>query len=204
MTQFKPMLYSLSSWGTLSSRGGAALHAEILRAASSRAGLEDVHVVGPSVPVDALASPFHPGYTHTFASIRRFPREALGAADDCSWRVAQFLGTNPVRGGSIVAKQQVPQAVDTLMIVDHALGFRHHPVGLPELLAAHPHTIVWKTGAPLAGSVLADTLLGEHADELTVITSSDELRKTGEQVGYALSWEQLTEEILVAVRASPV
>ena len=90
------------------------------------------------------------------------------------------------------------------MIVDHALGFRDHPVGLRNCWRRSPRSIVWQTGAPLAGSALADTLLDEHADELTVITSSDELRKTGEQVGYALSWEQLTEEILVAVRANPV
>jgi hypothetical protein len=90
------------------------------------------------------------------------------------------------------------------MVVDHGLGFRHDPVGLTELLAAHPRHIVWETGAPLTGSALADTLLGEHADELTVVTSSDELRKTGEHVSYALSWEQLTEEILLAVRANPV
>ncbi len=188
----------------LSSRGGAALHAEILRAAASRAGLEDVLVVGPTVPVEALASPFHPGYTHTFASIRRFAREAGEAGERLPWRIAQFLGTNPAREAPVVAGVPASQAVDTLMIVDHALGFRHDPVGLPELLAARPHAIVWQTGAPLAGSVLAEVLLGEHADEVTVITSSDELRKTGEQVSYALSWEQLTEEILVAVRASPV
>jgi hypothetical protein len=90
------------------------------------------------------------------------------------------------------------------MIVDHGLGFRHNPVGLAELLATKPRAIVWQTGAPLTGSVLADTLLEAHADVLTVITSSDELRKTGEQVGYALSWEQLTEEILVAVRGNPI
>ncbi len=34
-----------------------------------------------------------------------------------------------------------------------------------------------------------------------MITSSDELRKAGHQVGYALSWEQVTEEIRAAVAA---
>ncbi len=188
----------------LSSSGAAASHAKILRAAASRAGLDDVLVVGPAVPAEALASPFHPGYTHTFASIQRFARQTGGSSDALSWRIAEFLGTNPAREAPAAASGPAPQAVDTLMIVDHALGFRHHPVGLPELLAARPRTIVWQTGAPLTGSALADTLLGEHADELTVITSSDELRKTGEQVSYALSWEQLTEEILLAVRANPV
>ena len=58
--------------------------------------------------------------------------------------------------------------------------------------------------APLARSPLADLLLAEHADRLTVLTSSDELRKAGLQVGYPLSWERLTEEIIAAVRAHPL
>jgi hypothetical protein len=188
----------------LSSSGGAASHAEILRAAVAQAGLHDVLVVGPAVPAEALASPFHPGYTHTFASIRQFVRDSGRGDDARAWRIAQFLGTNPAREAPVAAGVPAPQTIDTLMIVDHELGFRHHPAGLQELLATQPRSIVWQTGAPLAGSELADMLLDEHADELTVITSSDELRKTGEQVSYALSWEQLTEEILVAVRANPV
>lgn len=187
----------------LSSSGGAASHAKILRAAAVRAGLDDVTIVGPEVPQEALASPLHPAYTHTFARIQSFPRQA-GSTGASAWRIAEFLGTNPARQLPAAAEGPVPASVDTLMIVDHAMGFRDRPAGLAALLAGHPRTIVWQTGAPLTGSLLAETLLNEHADELTVITSSDELRKTGQQVGYPLSWEQLTEEILTAVRANPL
>ena len=64
----------------LSSSGGAASHAEILRAAVAEAGLRDVPVVGPEVPAEALASPLHPAYTHTFARIQRFDGIAGAAA----------------------------------------------------------------------------------------------------------------------------
>ncbi len=186
----------------LSSRGGAALHAEILRAAT--AGLEDIVVAGPTVPTEAMASPFHPGYTHTFASIQSIPRELGCVGEPFAWRISQFLGTNPVREVPLAPSDSPLQEIDTLIVVDHALGFRHRPAGLSERLETRPRHIVWQTGAPLAGSQLAALLLDEHADELTVITSSDELRKAGEQVSYALSWEQLTEEILVAIRSSAI
>ncbi len=188
----------------LSGRGGAALHAEILNAAVSVAGLDDVRVVGPSVPVEAMASPFHPAYTHTFASIQQVAVPAAFGGEALAWRIAQFLGTNPAREVGFAGRGPAPRAVETLIIVDHALGFRDHPAGLPDLLQTQPRSIVWQTGAPLAGSPLATLLLDEHAAALTVITSSDELRKTGEQVSYALSWEQITEEILAAIRCNAI
>ena len=42
----------------ISSSGGAASHAKILRAAAQAAGLGDVTVIGPEVPAEALASPY--------------------------------------------------------------------------------------------------------------------------------------------------
>jgi len=183
-----------------SSSGGAASHAKILRAAARAAGLQDVRIIGPDVPRAALASPFHPAYTHTFARIQRFPRE-LGSAGESAWRIAELLGSDPAREAPAFATGPAPREIDALLIVDHALGFREHPGGLAQLLEARPRTIVWQTGAPLSGSPLADTLLAEHAAELTVITSSDELRMSGQQVGYALSWEQLAEEVFSAVLA---
>jgi len=187
----------------LSSSGGAASHAKILRAAARVAGLQDVRIIGPAVPKAALASPFHPAYTHTFARIQRFPRER-GSTHEFAWRIAEFLGSDPAKEAPAAAAEPAPREIDALLIVDHALGFREHPAGLTQLLEARPRTIVWQTGAPLSGSPLADTLLTEHAAELTVITSSDELRMAGQQVGYALSWEQLAEEVFSAVRADPL
>jgi hypothetical protein len=157
-------------------------------------------VSGPEVPREALASPLHPSYTQTFARLQSLPR-AANSTDGHAWRIAEFLGISPARQAP--AKAQVPptsETIDALMIVDHAIGYRHRPDGLAELLGGCPRTIVWQTGAPLTASPLAEKLLTEHVDELTVITSSDELRKAGHQVGYPLSWEQLTEEILAAVR----
>ena len=90
------------------------------------------------------------------------------------------------------------------MIVDHASGYRERFPDLPALLAAGPQAIVWQTGAPLTDSPLADLLLGEHAELLTVLTSSAELRKAGTQGGYPLSWERLTEDVLAAVKALPL
>ncbi len=187
----------------VSSSGGAAAHARILRAAADAGGLTDVTVIGPEVPVEALASPYHGAYTYTYARIQRFPRD-LGVGGATAWRIAEFLGSDPAPVTPPTADLPTPERIDTLLLVDHAQGYRDRPEGLARLLEAGPRAIVWQTGAPHTGSTLADQLLGEHGDALTVITSSDELRKSGHQVGYALSWEQLTEEILAAVAADSI
>ncbi len=182
----------------LASSGGAASHADILRRTVKIGGLEHINVVGARVPRAALASPRHPSYPHTFADIEQFPRK-VGGRCGTAWRIAEFKGTDRARRRPPVAPP--PTQVDTVLIVDHAIGYRDDFPDLPDLLAASPGAVVWQTGAPLAASPLASLLLGEHADRLTVLTSSDELRKAGLQVGYPLSWERLTEEILAAVRA---
>ncbi len=202
----------------LVSAGGAASHADILRRTVEASGRGDLIVRGPRLPRKALASPFHPGYPHTFARIQRFPRR-LGEAGQ-AWRIREFLGTDMTRAeasapnpagrpeGRAATAQGEPRRwprrrIDTLTIVDHAVGYRERCADLPALLAAEPRDIVWQTGAPLVGSRLAELLLGEHADCLTAITSSDELRKSGAEVGYPLSWEQITEEIVAAVQRAP-
>ena len=186
----------------LASAGGAASHADILRRTVKESGLDHISVLGARVPRAALSSPRHPGYAHTFADIERFPRELPGRTGT-AWRIAEFKGTDPARRRP-AATQEPPPAVDTVLIVDHATGYRHDFPDLPGLLDASPEAVVWQTGAPLAGSPLAELLLAQHADRLTVLTSSDELRKSGLQVGYPLSWERLTDEVIAAVRAHPL
>jgi hypothetical protein len=184
----------------LANAGGAASHADILRRTVKASGLQHIDVVGARVPPAALASPRYPGYAHTFADIERFPRE-IGGEDGTAWRIAEFKGTDPARKRPADEAPPAPAAADTVLIVDHAIGYRDHFPDLPGLLAAQPDAVIWQTGAPLAGSPLADILLGEQAERLTVLTSADELRKAGMQVGYPLSWERLTDEIITAVRA---
>ena len=188
----------------ISSSGGAASHAEILRAAAQAAGLSGVTVIGPDVPAEAQASPYQRICTSTYARIQRFPRELGSQGEETAWRIAEFLGSDPAPATSAGEQEPAPDRIDTLLLVDHAQGYRDRPAGLTRLLDAEPRTIVWQTGAPHSGSALADVLLGEHRDSLTVITSSDELRKSGHQVGYALSWEQLAEEVLGAVAADAI
>ena len=185
----------------LASAGGAASHADILRRTVKVSGLDHINIVGARVPRAALASPRHPSYAHTFADIEQFPRVA-GGGRETAWRIAEFKGTDRARRRPALTPP--PPEVDTILIVDHAIGYRDDFPDLPDLLAASPGAVVWQTGAPPAGSPLAHLLLAEHADRLTVLTSSDELRKAGLQVGYPLSWERLTEEIIAAVRAHPL
>jgi ATPase family associated with various cellular activities (AAA) len=187
----------------LASAGAAASHAEILRRTVEAAGLDGVDIVGARVPPEALASPRHPGYAHTFADIAEFPR-VIDGHGETAWRIADFKGTDPARSEPPVEPPPAPDAVHTVLVVDHAIGYRDRFRDLPVLLAAGPRDVVWQTGAPLAGSPLADLLLGDHADALTALTSADELRKAGLEVGYSLSWERVTEEIVAAVRAHPL
>ena len=87
---------------TLVSSGGAAAHADILRSAVAAAGREDVKIVGPEVPAEALSSPLHAAFTHTFARLEPFRRQA-GVAGAEVWRIAEFMGSDPAR--------QAPDAV---------------------------------------------------------------------------------------------
>lgn len=204
-------LDSIWMWGgdayacrALAGVGGAASHADILRHTVAQGGLAGLRIVGPRVPAEALASPHHPGYSHTFADIASFPR-ATGDGHESAWRIAEFKGTDPARRAPVGHEGPASATPDTLVIVDHAIGYRERFPDLAGLLdVGLPRAIVWQTGAPFTGSPLAELLLEEHADRLTVVTSSDELRKSGAEVGYPLSWEQLTEEIIAAVEAGPL
>jgi hypothetical protein len=202
-------LDSIWMWGgdyagrLLVSAGGAASHAEILRRTVAAAGMEDTEILGAHVDPEALRSPFHPGYSHTFADIARFPK-TLADRNETAWRIAEFKGTSQAKAPGEHEPPHAPDNVDTVLVVDHSIGYRHTFPDLPALLAKGPANVIWQTGAPLSGSPLADLLLGAHADRLTALTSSDELRKAGLQVGYSLSWEQMTEEISAAVRAHPL
>ena len=184
----------------LAGAGGAASHADILRHTIEASGRDDVRVVGPQVPPEALMSPRDPAYAHTFADIAPFPR-TLGDARQRAWRIAEFKGTDPARTLVPGAGGPPPQDVDTVMIVDHAGGYRQDFADLPALLATGPRPSSGRRARPSTGRPWRGCCSSEHAERLTVLTSSDELRKAGEQVGYPLSWERLTDEILAAVRA---
>ena len=118
----------------ISSSGGAAAHTRILRAAADAAGLTDVTVIGPDVPVEALASPYHGAYTYTYARIQRFPRE-LGLGGATAWRIAEFLGSDPAPAPPPTGEVSALERIDTLLLVDHAQGYRDRP-GNPSLRVA--------------------------------------------------------------------
>ena len=185
----------------LACAGGAASHADILRRTVQVGGHEHVDVVGARVPRDALASPRHPSFAHTFADIEQFPREA-GAGRGTAWRIAEFKGTDRAR--------RRPPAPAAAARGGHRADRRPRhrlPRPLPRpagLLAASPSPSSGRP-APLWRARRSPACCStEHADRLTVLTSSDELRKAGLQVGYPLSWERLTEEVIAAVRAHPL
>ena len=170
----------------ISSRGGAAAHARILRAAADAAGLTHVTVAGPDVPPEALASPYHASCSCTYALIQRVPRE-LGVDGPAVWRIADFLGMDP-------APQLRPAVTPPAVPGTHRHPAARRPrAGLPRPAggAAGParrparSTSCGRPERRTRARPSPTCLLGEHADVLTVITASDELRKSGHQVGYA-------------------
>ena len=132
----------------LASAGAAASHAEILRRTVVAAGIEGVEILGAHVAPEALRSPFHPGYSHTFADIAEFPK-VLGHSET-AWRIAEFKGTDPAISGPGCEPPHTPDEVETVLIVDHAVGYRNSFSDLPALLdgRAGPHHLADGGAAP--------------------------------------------------------
>ncbi|MBC7248048.1 MAG: hypothetical protein H5T73_09750 [Actinobacteria bacterium] len=204
--------WGLSNCQAAAQAGGAALLADLLLKMKELSGDTSREISRPHFNRKALREPGSTGVARTYMTWKPFPAEA-GNSGEYAWRISDFLGEDRPRPSGAArtrAAENGPddQGVpDILVIEDTNLGFRSDKASWPSFLAGGgaatgmPAHIFIKTADPLNGNDLLKTLCEQHADRLTVFTSVSDLRKSGCQIGYAISWEQVYEEIVNAVAA---
>ena len=184
---------------------GAAGRAHELIAAAAAAQGDGVRpeVLGPQLPPEALTSPLDARVTRLYGLLRRFPRSTT-ARGETAWRIAHVWGLQRAEQPDPFLPPLLDDGVDVVAIQDLSLGYRDRPDAWYHAGRPLPSSLVLSTMAPFAGNPLLEDLLERAADRLTIIVPVMELRKTGVQIGYPLSWERTAEEVDAAVRAHPI
>ena len=177
--------------------GGAALLAELIRAANSMAV-----VFAPEIAPGDLSDPQSNTLPRSFSIWQR----QISALDrpEPVWRMHQFLGLRePADPPRLIAEFDAP--VRSIVMDDAGLGFRNQESAWPRQVGDPNSTlqVVLKMAAPLCAGLLWHKLLAEHADRLTVYVSLGDLRASDAAIGQALSWEQLANDVLRAVINDP-
>jgi hypothetical protein len=183
----------------ISQPGGAALLAGLVQAAAPG----PVH--GPVIPTVALTDPSHPDLTRTYTQWQPYP-SVIGSRD-LIWRMHRFLGMQAADTPAALPNSGPDDSDPAVLVIDDAaLGFRACPEHWPPGLRAGkpaPRHIILKMASPLATGALWDHLVAQHADQLTLYCSVDDLRKEYAPVGQPLSWERTASDIVAAIRGRP-
>ncbi|MEI6727825.1 MAG: hypothetical protein WCN81_16605, partial [Actinomycetes bacterium] len=182
--------------------GGAGRAAQIMAAAVAALPADGpvIEVIGPALPPEVLVSPLDTRVTRSFSLVTRFPF----SVDDRThrvWRLGRVWGLAPAVSPDPFLPDLGDRTVDVLAIQDVGLGYRGAPETWYPADRGLPRHVVLSTMAPFSGNDLLDDLLRRAADRLTIVVPVVELRKTGSQIGYPLSWERTAEEVESAVRA---
>jgi hypothetical protein len=195
-TEFSGVWWSGISTRAVAQPGGAALLAGVLAEMAAASAPPPFALVGPEVGTGALTQPSDPAWTRSYTSWSRFPE-----GDARAWRIAEFWGMDP---GSAPLTASAPLAGDcSVVAIDDAnLGFRDAAEAWPAGLAeGTPGSVLLKMSAPVALGPLWERLVAVQADRLTLLVPVNDLRKGGGQIGHALSWDRVFEEVDAAVRA---
>jgi len=191
--------------GPYAQAGGAALLTSLL-AASLQGGAagSQVALIGVTLPPRLLNDPRSALVTRTFSVWDWFPRK--DGDERCAWRMREFLGLQPGEERRAAATNpECASAPSCLVIDDTNLGFRRQPESWPGWLRGQerlrrPTQIILKMTNPLTGGELWRHLAHGYADVLTVYFLLGDFRKEDARIGQSLSWEQISTDIVQAVR----
>lgn len=188
--------------------GGAALLTGLLKAlCESRAGPSEYNyrIIGPAISQEALNNPACSQYTRSYAIWTAYPRRV--GESGMVWRACEFWGTDRPSGAGAQIGLKGPTDNPWGLVLDDAnLGFRDHSRAWPESVVHPSDSISWvlvKMAHPVARGPLWEQLITHFADRLIVLVSVGDLRKANMQIGYGLSWEQISTETVRAVVNDP-
>jgi hypothetical protein len=185
--------------------GGSALLTALLKTvcSSETSGGLSAMVSGITLTPELLRDPQATEVTRTFTLWQPYPRrtgEVQGV-----WRMHTFLGQQP-------ASDATPSGVDDecreapgcLVIEDADLGFRGQREAWPAFLQNptqdRPSQVIAKMASPIATGSLWETLAQEYAAVVTAYFTIGDFRRDDARVGEALSWEQISSEVVQAVK----
>ncbi len=191
-------------------QGGAALLSDLLQIVLSNL---------PNMPNWELMRDFqrleqyqneNPGaiHVHTLWSPFPYTSGASPIPEKHAWRMERFLGLykeqarpRPHINGAI---ETSPSQAHLIVLEDANLGFRDRPEEWPNALNQHNAWIVVKMAHPVAQGCLWETLIGQHAERLVVITTAQDLRANAIQISKNISWERTAQDALWELTYNPV
>lgn len=187
--------------------GGAALLTELLHAVCARGAYSSKYsyrVVGPTISPEILNNPTNNLHTRSYSIWSAQPRRVN--EQEMVWRAVEFWGTDQgLQTVPLTRLEDLPEDPWGIVLDDANLGFRDLQAAWPDFLtdgSLKPSWILIKSVHPIASGRLWDWVLESYADCLVVVAVSD-LRKGNLQIGYGLSWEQITGEIVHATTNHP-
>lgn len=182
--------------------GGSALLTALLSSICQADGGASIDLRGVKLPRRLFREPSGRDVTRTFTVWEPFPVRA--GSSEGVWRMREFLGQQPARDTRILGNAEpCTEPPDCLVLEDTNLGFREARGVWPRCLedaSAPPRQVILKMTNPLASGDLWDLLAADHADCTTLYALLGDLRKQDARVGQALSWEQISSDIVEAVK----
>ena len=191
--------------------GGAALLAELIRAAvESSGGSPESVELRPQVEVSTGVSPYPHHFPRSYAlwsqhEKKRQDKKQEDGEEDLVWRVEKYLGLDErdhlARGAESPPLEPAPSSrPDVIVLDDGDLGFRDDPARWQDILAVpeSPDVLPWivlKMAHEVADGHLWEELLRTHAERLVVIVRANDLRRIEVQVSRGLSWERTAQEL---------
>jgi hypothetical protein len=189
-------------------------------------------ISGPIILREALNNPAHQQYTQSYSIWSAYPRSTGEKGKGMVWRATEFWGTDcaskpyppetspskthppgthlpePYPPGThpASAHEESPQNAWGVVLDDLNLGFRDQQEAWPESVkypSAETEWVIVKMVHPVARGPLWEQLITHFADKLVVVVSVSDLRKANMHIGYELSWEQISSEVIQAVTNDP-
>jgi len=203
--QFQYQWQAGSTIGVFSQPGGAALLTGLLAAMCLPEKQTGLHasLSGVTLPPELLREPQRSSVARTFNVWTPLPKRH--GSDELVWRLRDFLGQQPASEDAAFTRGgDPPSGAPICLVIDDAnLGFRQQAESWPTYLlerSARPEHVIIKMTNPLAAGPLWKLLAEHYAPILTAYFSLGDFRKEDARIGQALSWEQISTDVVQSVR----
>jgi len=179
--------------------GGALLLADWIRAAAKSRVLSPVLEGIEDIPPEKII--------HSLMNLDKFPVTKNNPKDQV-YRISRLKGyTGPTPGKSpslLKIRQDDPEA-SILVLDDAGNGFRNTSDSFwpAALKTGKTDWIILKMSHPLIKGKLWETLSQQHADNLILVLTADDLRQLGAKITRRASWERTATDFVWHMAANP-
>lgn len=171
-----------------------------------------------AVEADSGLTPSDPRYNHATAVWSLYER--IRNSKERVWRIKELQGVRRARlpGGAFAAlcpfeedRREQILAIDAIVVDDAGLCVRDTERFCRQLIRAVDGTgsrdsrpwVVLKTAWPVAQGRLLQDLLDACGDRLLVVTTAEDLRKSGFQISEGISWEATAQDLAWEMTFNP-